>query len=93
MRRWMRDIIPPELRSRKKRYGDLNVGVQKLVNEVSSVIDDCMQLLSIDEKKLEAFLEKVKSLKKEVEDDVPNPPTNNNFQMLKTNHFSIYVSF
>ena len=77
MRRWMRDIIPPELRSRKKRYRDLNVGVQKLVNEVSSVINDCMQFLSIDEKKLEAFLEKVKSLKKEVEADVPNPPSKN----------------
>lgn len=75
MRRWTRDIIPPELRSRRNRYGNVNLGVQKLVNEVTSVIDDCMHLLSTDEKKLEAFLEKVKGLKIEVEADVPNPPS------------------
>jgi len=75
MRRWMRDIIPPDLRSRRSRFSNANIGNQKMVNEVTSVVDDCLHLLVNDDKKLEDFLEKVKALKIKVEEDTKNQPS------------------
>jgi len=74
MRRWKRDIIPPELRSRRKKYGNANTGVQKLVHDVNKVVDDCINLLVPDEKKLESFIEKVKDLKIDIEEDMKKKP-------------------
>ncbi|XP_071689265.1 protein FAR1-RELATED SEQUENCE 6-like [Rutidosis leptorrhynchoides] len=44
MRRWRRDIIPPELRSRRNRYGNENIVVQDCVNEITSVVYDFVEL-------------------------------------------------
>ncbi|GJS29286.1 FAR1-related sequence 5-like protein [Tanacetum coccineum] len=41
------------------------------------IIDHCVHLLSKDEPRLGAFVEKLKLLKKEVEADCPNPPSKN----------------
>ncbi|GKF34559.1 hypothetical protein Tco_0107759, partial [Tanacetum coccineum] len=41
--------------------------------EATSIVDHCVHLLSKDEPRLGAFVEKLKSLKKEVEADCPNP--------------------
>ncbi|XP_071742565.1 uncharacterized protein [Rutidosis leptorrhynchoides] len=73
MRRWRRDIIPPELRSRRNRYGNENIVVQDSVNEITSVVYDCVELVGSDEKMLKVVLEKLKLLKKEVEAQVPKP--------------------
>nr|XP_043612093.1 protein FAR1-RELATED SEQUENCE 5-like [Erigeron canadensis] len=43
MKRWMKNLIPPELRSRRNIYGDENISVQKLINEATSVIEDSLQ--------------------------------------------------
>ncbi|XP_071687161.1 uncharacterized protein [Rutidosis leptorrhynchoides] len=71
MRRWRRDIIPPELRSRRNRYGNENIVVQDSVNEITSVVYDCVELVGSDEKMLKVVLKKLKLLKKEVEAQVP----------------------
>ncbi|XP_071713953.1 uncharacterized protein [Rutidosis leptorrhynchoides] len=73
MRRWRRDIIPPELRSRRNRYGNENIVVHDSVNEITSVVYDCVELVGSDEKMLKVVLEKLKLLKKEVEAQVPKP--------------------
>jgi len=73
----MKNIIPPELRSRRNRYGDENIPVIKMMNEATSVVEDCLQKIGPDEKKLEAFVEKLKALKIEVEVENPKTPTKN----------------
>ncbi|XP_071688630.1 protein FAR1-RELATED SEQUENCE 5-like [Rutidosis leptorrhynchoides] len=73
MRRWRRDIISPELRSRRNRYGNENIVVQDSVNEITSVVYDCVELVGSDENMLKVILEKLKLLKKEVEAQVPKP--------------------
>ncbi|XP_071727302.1 protein FAR1-RELATED SEQUENCE 5-like [Rutidosis leptorrhynchoides] len=73
MRHWRRDIIPPELRSRRNRYGNENIVVQDSVNEITLVVYDCVELVGSDEKMLKVVLEKLKLLKKEVEAQVPKP--------------------
>ncbi|XP_071727962.1 uncharacterized protein [Rutidosis leptorrhynchoides] len=73
MRRWRRDIIRLELRSRRNRYGNENIVVHDFVNEITSVSYDCVELVGSDEKMLKVVLEKLKLLKKEVEAQVPKP--------------------
>ncbi|GKA34988.1 protein FAR1-related sequence 5 [Tanacetum coccineum] len=68
------------------RYGEKNVVVENYANEATSIVDHCVHLLSKDEPRLGAFVEKLKSLKKEVEADCPNPPSKN-----KTNNLEQLV--
>ena len=73
-RRWRRDIIPPDLRSRRNKYGNANNGVQKYVHEINTVVEDCIDNLVPDEKMLQEFLDKVKALKIDVEKNVQKTP-------------------
>jgi hypothetical protein len=75
LRRWTRDIIPPELRRKRNRYGEKNVEVERLTNEATYVVDDCLFRLSNNVEKMGEFVEKLKTLKTEVEAEVPNPPS------------------
>ncbi|GJT07367.1 protein FAR1-related sequence 5 [Tanacetum coccineum] len=77
LRRWTKNLIPAALRNKRNRYGEKNVVVENYANEATSIVDHCVHLLSKDEPKLGAFVEKLKSLKKEVEADCPNPSSNN----------------
>nr|GFB59503.1 protein FAR1-related sequence 5 [Tanacetum cinerariifolium] len=54
-----------------------NVVDENFANEATSIVDYCVHLLSKDEPRLGAFVEKLKSLKKDVEADCPNPPSKN----------------
>ncbi|GJR23863.1 protein FAR1-related sequence 5 [Tanacetum coccineum] len=77
LRRWTKNLIPAGLRNKRNRYGEKNVVVENYANEATSIVDHCVHLLSKDEPRLGAFVEKLKSLKKEVEADCPNPPSKN----------------
>ncbi|GJY58661.1 protein FAR1-related sequence 5 [Tanacetum coccineum] len=77
LRRWTKNLIPAALRNKRNRYGKKNVVVENYANEATSIVDHCVHLLSKDEPRLGAFVEKLKSLKKEVEADCPNPPSKN----------------
>ncbi|GJX68542.1 FAR1-related sequence 5-like protein [Tanacetum coccineum] len=77
LRRWTKNLIPASLRNKRNRYGEKNVVVENYANEATSIVDHCVHLLSKDEPRLGAFVEKLKSLKKEVEADCPNPPSKN----------------
>jgi hypothetical protein len=83
LRRWTKDLINAELRTRKNRYGEINEVVQNLANEACSMVDECINLLSNDEGKLAAYVEKVKELKKEVETDLPNPTPMNKDNLIE----------
>nr|GEV26555.1 hypothetical protein [Tanacetum cinerariifolium] len=60
-----------------------NVVVENCANEETSIVDHYVHLMSKDEARLGAFVEKLKSLKKEVEADCPNPPSKNKTDNLK----------
>ncbi|GKA56418.1 FAR1-related sequence 5-like protein [Tanacetum coccineum] len=81
LRRWTKNLIPVALRNKRNRHGEKNVVVENYTNEATSIVDHCVHLLrhllSKDEPRLGAFVEKLKSLKKEVEVDCPNPPSKN----------------
>ncbi|GJR25356.1 FAR1-related sequence 5-like protein [Tanacetum coccineum] len=86
LRRWTKNLIPAGLRNKRNRYGEKNVVVENYANEATSIVDHCVHLLSKDEPRLGSFVEKLKSLKKEVEADCPNPPLKN-----KTNNLEQLV--
>nr|GEX09669.1 hypothetical protein [Tanacetum cinerariifolium] len=67
----------------KNRYGEKNVVVENYINESTSIVDHCVHLLSKDEPRLGTFVKKLKSLKKEVEADCPNPHLKNKTDNLK----------
>nr|GEY03462.1 retrovirus-related Pol polyprotein from transposon TNT 1-94 [Tanacetum cinerariifolium] len=73
LRRWRRDIIPPALRRNKNRYGEKNKTIEKLTNEANYVVDECLFLLSKDEGMLATFVEQLKTIKQEVQVQVPKP--------------------
>ncbi|GJX56233.1 zinc finger, SWIM-type containing protein [Tanacetum coccineum] len=75
LRRWRRDIIPPALRRNKNRYGEKNETIEKLTNEANYVVDECLFLLSKDEGMLATFVEQLKTIKQEVQVQVPKPPS------------------
>ncbi|GJW73767.1 hypothetical protein Tco_0133137 [Tanacetum coccineum] len=66
LRRWTKNLIPAGLRNKRNRYGEKNVVVENYANEATSIVDHCVHLLSKDEPRLGAFVEKLKSLKKEL---------------------------
>ncbi|GJR35656.1 protein FAR1-related sequence 5 [Tanacetum coccineum] len=86
LRRWTKNLIPAALRNKRNRYGEKNVVVENYANEATSIVDHCVHLLSKDEPRLGTFVEKLKSLKKEVEADCLNPPSKN-----KTNNLEQLV--
>ncbi|GJT69287.1 FAR1-related sequence 5-like protein [Tanacetum coccineum] len=72
-----KNLIPAALRNKRNGYGEKNVVVENYANEATSIVDHFVHLLSKDEPRLGAFVEKLKSLKKEVEVDCLNPPSKN----------------
>nr|GEV27934.1 protein FAR1-related sequence 5-like [Tanacetum cinerariifolium] len=75
LRHWRRDIIPPTLRRNKNRYGEKNETIEKLTNKANYVVDECLFLLSKDEGMLATFVEQLKTIKQEVQVQVPKPPS------------------
>ncbi|GKA40964.1 hypothetical protein Tco_0733557 [Tanacetum coccineum] len=84
----MKNLISAALRNKRNRYGEKNVVVENFANEATSIVDHCVHLLSKDEPRLGAFVENLKSLKKEVEANCSNPPSNN-----KTDNLEQLLSF
>nr|GEU54485.1 protein FAR1-related sequence 5 [Tanacetum cinerariifolium] len=72
-----KNLIPAALRNKRNRYSEKNVVVENFANDATSIVDYCVHLLSKDEPRLDAFVEKLKSLKKYVEADCLNPPSKN----------------
>ncbi|GKB02293.1 FAR1-related sequence 5-like protein, partial [Tanacetum coccineum] len=75
LRRWTRDIIPPDLRRQKNRYGEKNVTIERLTNEANFLVDDTLFLLSKDEGKMGTYVENLKKLLDDVKADMLNPPS------------------
>ncbi|PWA37595.1 FAR1 DNA binding domain, Zinc finger, SWIM-type, MULE transposase domain, FHY3/FAR1 family [Artemisia annua] len=42
LKRWTRDLIPPDLRRQKARYGQENEEIEKLAIEASSLVESCV---------------------------------------------------
>ena len=63
------------MRRKRNRYGEKNVEVERLTNEATSLVDDCLFRLGNNIEKMGDFVESLKKLKKEVEAKVPNPPS------------------
>lgn len=52
LKRWTRDLIPPDLRRQKARYGQQNEEIEKLAIEASSLVDACVSLMIENQPKL-----------------------------------------
>jgi len=68
--------------------GKKNVEVERLTNEVTCLLDDCLFRLGSDVVKMGEFVEKMKKLKKEVQDEVPNAPSGKTADVIGE-HFAI----
>ncbi|GJX88387.1 hypothetical protein Tco_0340401 [Tanacetum coccineum] len=77
LRRRTKNLIPAALRNKRNKYGEKNMVVENFANEATLIVDHCVHLLSKDEQRFGAFVEKLKSPNKEVEADCPNPPSKN----------------
>nr|GFA49687.1 hypothetical protein [Tanacetum cinerariifolium] len=73
----IRDIIPPDLRRQRNIYGEKILTIERLTNEENFLVDDSLFLLSKDEGKMGAYVEKLKILLDEMKADMPNPPSKN----------------
>lgn len=70
LRRWTRDIIPADLRKRKRRSETSEF--EKLTNEATSALDDCIMLVGNDPEKLVDLVQKMKKIKTDLEDSSSN---------------------
>ncbi|GJU59337.1 hypothetical protein Tco_1237103 [Tanacetum coccineum] len=52
LRRWTKDLIPPNLRNKKNRYGEKNEAIEKLAMKASIILDSCVHMLRNNEPKL-----------------------------------------
>ncbi|GJU39459.1 FAR1-related sequence 5-like protein [Tanacetum coccineum] len=75
LRRWTKDLIPPDLRNKKNRYGEKNEAIEKLAMEASVILDSCVHMLRNNEPKLSVFVNKMKAIKSDLEAELPIVPT------------------
>ncbi|GJS73907.1 FAR1 DNA binding domain, zinc finger, SWIM-type, MULE transposase domain containing protein [Tanacetum coccineum] len=75
LRHWTKDLIPPDLRNKKNRYGEKNEAIEKLALEASIILDSCVHMLRNNEPKLSVFVNKMKAIKSELEAELPIVPT------------------
>ncbi|GJX60900.1 FAR1-related sequence 5-like protein [Tanacetum coccineum] len=96
LRRWTRDIIPPDLRRQKNRYGEKNVTIERLTNEANFLVDDCFVSVDKDEGKMGTYVENLKKTLGLLKADMPNPPSRDTgdviegiFSITKTNEIEV----
>ena len=82
LKRWTRDLIPPDLRRQKARYGQENEEIEKLAIEASSLVESCVSMMIENQPKLTSFVGKLRKLKSEVESDMPKVPSRTVSQMV-----------
>ncbi|GJR39723.1 FAR1-related sequence 5-like protein [Tanacetum coccineum] len=70
-----KDLIPPDLRNKKKRYGKKNEAIEKLAMEASIILDSCVHMLRNNEPKLSVFVNQMKAIKSELKVELPTVPT------------------
>ncbi|GJV61330.1 RNA-directed DNA polymerase, eukaryota [Tanacetum coccineum] len=70
-----KDLIPPDLRNKKNRYGEKNEAIEKLAMEASIILDSCVHMLRNNEPKLSVFVNKMKAIKSDLEAELPIVPT------------------
>ncbi|GKA42617.1 FAR1-related sequence 5-like protein [Tanacetum coccineum] len=71
LRRWTKDLIPPDLRNKKNRYDEKNEAIEKLAMEASIILDSCAHMLRNNEPKLYVFVNKMKAIKSDFEAELP----------------------
>ena len=72
LRRWKRDILPPDVRKRKNLWNSEGELVMELSRTAYTAVDYCLNILAKDIPKLTEYVESVKRLKIEVEEANPN---------------------
>nr|GEX24483.1 hypothetical protein [Tanacetum cinerariifolium] len=61
------------IEKKQKQIWKKNETIEKLTNEANYVVDECLFLLSKDEEMLATFVEQLKTIKQEVQVQVPKP--------------------
>nr|GEW05800.1 hypothetical protein [Tanacetum cinerariifolium] len=75
LRRWTKDLIPPDLRNKKNRYGEKNEAIEKLAMKASLILDSCVNTLRNNKPKFSVFVNNMKAIKSELETELPIVPT------------------
>nr|GEX34896.1 hypothetical protein [Tanacetum cinerariifolium] len=65
-----KDLIPPNLRNKKNRYGEKNEAIEKLAMEASSILDSCVHMLRNN---MLNFIQEFMGVKKPDKVKVKNP--------------------
>lgn len=77
MRRWERDIIQASMRSKTHtNEEDITAECQKLTNEATRSVENCIVLLRNDEETLGKYVEQLKLIESEIEKNVPKKKKN-----------------
>ena len=71
LRRWKRDILPPDIRKNKNMWTSDGDKVMELSRTAYTAVDYCLNILAKDIPKLTEYVESVKRLKTEVEESNP----------------------
>ena len=72
LRRWMRDILPPDIRKKRNLNNTEGDKIMELSSTAYSAVDYCLNILAKDIPKLTEYVESIKRLKTEVEEANPN---------------------
>nr|GEZ58845.1 hypothetical protein [Tanacetum cinerariifolium] len=75
LRRWTKDLIPPDLRNKKNRYGEKNEALEKLAMKASLILDSCVNMLRNNKPKFYVFVNNMKAIKSKLETELPIVPT------------------
>jgi len=83
LNRWKKDLIPPDMRTRKWRYGESSEDCVRMGNELRFMVDVCVDIIGKDEEKLSEFVEKVRALKDEIEAAHPSSKSKKHEQLIE----------
>jgi hypothetical protein len=72
LRRWRKDVIYSNYKLTRDRFDDRDAEVTKLVNEVFTNIESCLDIVRDDKDKLAAFVEKTQVMLRDMKIDSPN---------------------
>lgn len=75
LRRWNRNLIPADIRSRRQNFSETNQDCQRIAMDAHSAVDFCLTLLGENKEKLLEFNEKIQNIRKEIEEELPKQPS------------------
>ncbi|GKA85004.1 FAR1-related sequence 5-like protein [Tanacetum coccineum] len=90
-RRWTKNTLPTYLLEKRHKYGPCIEETDRLAAEVHATIEDCAGLIRNNTNKLTQFLTKIKEMKKQLEDEIPQSNYDHNNEALYDDFLGVTV--